>query len=260
MFEMLPGLTGELSASVILLLIAAAMVAGYIDALVGGGGLITIPALLAAGVPPIQALGTNKLQACAGSGTASLTLMFKRKVRFSTVSWAMLMAFVGALIGAGLVQRFNADTLNVLIPAVIILIVVYFIFAPKPNSDQREPLVSATVHRVTAVPAIGFYDGMFGPATGSFFVLAGVSLRGQEIVQASMTAKALNFATNVAALIVFVWFGQVAFFLGFIMMAGQFVGASFGARALMKIDPAKLRGLVVGMSLVMLAAWLWQQT
>ncbi len=245
----------EIGWLVLVILICAAAVAGYIDTLVGGGGLITIPALLAVGVPPIQALGTNKLQASMGTGTASLTLLFKREISFADVRWPMLAAFIGALLGAGLVQYVDAATLELLIPAVILLIVMYFLFSPKQNLDGGPAKVSATTHRCTVVPAVGFYDGMFGPATGSFFALAGVGLRGQGIVRASMVAKTLNFATNLASLLVFIWFGQVAVLIGFCMMIGQFVGASLGARALMRIDPTKLRSLVVIICLVMLVVW-----
>ena len=245
----------ELNWLVICVLVLAAVVAGYIDTLVGGGGLITIPALLAAGVPPIAALGTNKLQACAGTATASITLLLKKQLKLSQVSWPMLAAFIGALAGAVTVQYIDAGVLAFMIPVIISIIIIYFVLSPKPSTESREARVSAGAYRASAVPAIGFYDGMFGPATGSFFVLAGVSLRGQGLVNASMIAKTLNFATNLASLMVFVWFGQVVFLIGLIMMLGQFVGASLGARALMKIDPAALRGLVVVVCIVMLIVW-----
>lgn len=255
MIENLGLVYSELGLWALLWLFLAAVIAGYIDALVGGGGLITIPALLLAGVPPIQALGTNKLQACAGSGTATATLMFKGKLAFRDLYLAMLTAFIGALLGAVVVQYINAEVLAFVVPAVIVLIALYFLLAKKQEVGGGEPKVSAMTHRLTAVPTVGFYDGMFGPATGSFFVLAGVSLRGQGIVESSMIAKALNFATNVASLIVFVWYGQVVFILGALMMFGQFVGASFGARSLMTINPEKLRFLVVGMCVAILLVW-----
>lgn len=259
MFDFFNSTLANLSPLTVCLLIVVAILAGYIDTLVGGGGLITIPALLAAGVAPIAALGTNKLQACAGTGTASLTLLLKKKVSFTDVFSAMGTAFIGAAVGAILVQSFDPEVLELLIPTVIVVIIVYFIFAPRPKAEPSDERISHAAYRATAVPAVGFYDGMFGPATGSFFVLAGVSLRGQTIVHASMVAKTLNFATNVASLLVFIWFGQVAFFVGFIMMLGQFVGASLGARALMTINPNALRGLVVIMCLVMLGVWVAQR-
>ena len=240
------------------LLVIAALIAGYVDTLVGGGGLITIPALLAAGLPPVAALGTNKLQACAGSGTASATLILSGRVSLRSVRWPMLMAFFGSLVGATIVQFVDKQVLEVAIPTVILLILVYFLNAPKPKDLNPRPRLSAKAYRSTAIPAIGFYDGALGPATGSFFVLAGVSLRAQEIVEATMRAKTLNFATNVAALIVFLSFGQVAIVLGVVMMFGQFLGARLGAKALYSINPNALRWLVVIMCALMLAIWLAQ--
>ena len=256
MVEVLQTAFSEFSLMAILLLLVAALIAGFIDTLVGGGGLITIPALLAAGVPPIAALGTNKLQACAGSGTATLTLVQKGKVSLNVVKWSMLTAFVGSLIGAVAVQFFDAATLEFLIPLVMVLILIYFVASPKPSAEDSQAKISQSTYRATAVPVVGFYDGMFGPATGSFFVLAGVTLRGQSIINATVVAKTLNFATNVASLLVFFWFGEVAIAIGLLMMIGQFVGARIGANTLMSINPNALRGLVVLMCVVMLAFWL----
>lgn len=255
MIEILSATYSELGFWVVLWLLLAAMLAGYIDALVGGGGLITIPALLLAGLPPIQALGTNKLQACAGSGTATATLLAKRKLVFGNLYFPMMTAFFGALLGAIAVQCIHAVALAFVVPMIIVIIALYFLVAPRQAVSGGKPKISAKTHRVTAVPAVGFYDGMFGPATGSFFVLAGVSLRGQGIVESSMVAKALNFATNIAALCVFIWFGQVSFILGGLMMIGQFVGASLGARSLMTIDPGRLKFFVVGVCIAILVVW-----
>jgi len=245
----------EPSITTLLWLVAAAFVAGFIDTLVGGGGLITIPALMVAGVPPIFALGTNKLQAVAGSGTASMTMLLRGKVRFSEVRSLMLAAFLGSLLGSIVVQFFNAGLLNIVIPIVIVLIAVYFVMAPTQSLTEREPRISKTVYRATAVPGIGFYDGMFGPGTGSFLVLAGVSLRGHQIVDATAIAKTLNFATNLASLLVFISFAKVLWLIGVVMMFGQFFGASLGSRVLLTINPVFLRYLVIIVCFAILIAW-----
>ena len=255
MFEFVTENFAGVGAVAILGLFIAAVVAGYIDTLVGGGGLITIPALLLAGIPPIQALGTNKLQASAGTGTATITLLTKNQLQLDVIKWSMLFAFFGAIIGAVVVQFVDADVLSIIVPIVIVVIAIYFVIAPSQNIDGGEPKISGVKYRCGVVPTIGFYDGMFGPATGSFFVLAGVGLRGQSIVKASMVAKSLNFATNIASLLVFYWFGQIAVVVGLVMMLGQFVGASFGARALMRINPEKLRYMVVLMCVTILVFW-----
>ena len=223
--------------TVIVLLLAAAFVAGYIDTLVGGGGLITIPALMAAGLPPIMALGTNKLQAVAGSATATITLLSQSKIKFFDVKWLMVAAFIGSLVGATAVQFIDTDVLNWVIPSVIMAIGAYFIITAKKKVVERPPLLTKKAYGLTAVPVVGFYDGMFGPGTGSFFVWAGVALKGQAIVRSTMTAKALNFSTNLAALIVFTWFGKIAWGIGLSMMLGQALGAHLGAKSLMTVNP-----------------------
>ena len=245
----------ELSLWVLLALCLAAFAAGYLDTLVGGGGLITIPALLMAGVPPLAALGTNKLQAVSGSGTASIMMFRLKRVRFAEVRWLMLIAFAGSLLGTIAVQYFSVEALNILIPLVIILIAVYFLLAPKQVTETREARISHSAYASSAVPVIGAYDGMFGPGTGSFFVLAGVSLRGQQIVDATARAKTMNFATNLASLLVFAIYGQLWIVVGLVMMIGQITGARLGAKTLVTINPAVLRYLVIGMCLVMLVSW-----
>jgi len=243
------------SLAVLVVLVLSAFVAGYIDTLVGGGGLITIPALMAAGLPPILALGTNKLQAVAGSATASLAMLRGNKIVFADVKWLMLAAFIGSLVGALLVQLIDASVLNIIIPLVLLFIGIYFILSPNQSLIERPPTLSKPAFGLTAVPSIGLYDGMFGPGTGSFFVWAGVSLRGQPIVLSTMVAKTLNFATNVAAVIVFVSLGKVVWMLGLTMMLGQVVGASLGARSLMTIAPTILRYLVITICFTILAWW-----
>lgn len=245
----------DISLLTLILLVFAAFVAGYIDALVGGGGLITIPALMAAGIPPIYALGTNKLQAVAGSGTATFTMFSFAKVRFREVKGLMSMAFIGALFGAVAVQFFDASLLNFLVPLVIVLIAAYFLFAAQQVVNPREPKVSSRTYGLSAVPIVGAYDGMLGPGTGSFFVWTGVTLRGQSIVESTMIAKTLNFATNLAALMVFVAYSKVLWAVGLLMMLGQIVGARLGSKSLMSINPSYLRYLVIVLCFVMLIAW-----
>jgi len=245
----------DLSITVLVFLCVAALIAGFLDTLVGGGGLITIPALLMAGVPPIFALGTNKLQAVMGTGMASVMMFSRKKVEFSSVKLLMTAAFVGSVVGSVVVQFFKSEVLSILIPLVIVFIAVYFVAMPNQSLSVREPRISRKTYGGTAVPAIGFYDGMFGPGTGSFFVLAGVSLRGQEIVSATATAKTLNFATNLASLLVFIAFGKLLWLVGGVMMIGQAIGANLGARTLLTINPVLLRYLIIGVCFVMLISW-----
>ncbi|MBX2847348.1 MAG: TSUP family transporter [Acidiferrobacterales bacterium] len=249
----------DISLGLLCLLLAAAMLAGFIDTLVGGGGLITIPALLMSGVPPIAALGTNKLQAVVGSGTASYMMFSRQRVVFTKVKKVMLIAFIGSILGSIIIQFLDAQLLRVIIPIVITAIALYFLFAPTKSLAQKSrKRLSEKVYRNTVVPGIGFYDGMFGPATGSFFVLADVALRGAEIIDATARAKTLNFATNIASLLIFIAAGKVLWLVGGVMMLGQFIGANIGARCLLRINPNALRYLLVAMCFLMLFLWLLQ--
>ena len=248
----------DISLGIILVLFCVALLASFVDVLVGGGGLLTIPALLFAGVPPISALGTNKLQGIAGSGTASLRLLMQGHVKFKDVRWWMLASFFGSALGTVLVQNINTAVLNWLITAVITMIAGYFLFAPK-TSEVTHKRLSSRLYGATIVPLIGFYDGMFGPATGSFFVMSGVSLRGFTVVAATMVAKTVNFASNFGGLIVFAWFGKVYWQLGLVMVAGSILGAFLGTKILLTINPNMLRYLIVVMSFTILVAWLYRE-
>ena len=247
----------EISAVMLLTLFALAFVAGYLDTLVGGGGLITIPALLAAGLSPLAALATNKLQAVGGSGTATVSLWLKGQFDLTEVGWLMFSAFVGSLLGTLAVQQIDAEALHFIVPSVVVVIAIYFIVMPSVDGSHRAERLTKTQYGLSAVPAIGAYDGMFGPGTGSFFVLAGSALRGQDIVRATKFAKPLNFATNAASLTVFIYYAQVLWAVGFMMMLGQFLGARLGARRLMTIDPSVLRYFVIGLCVVMLISIFW---
>ena len=132
----------EITLFTAVLLFLAAFVAGYIDTLVGGGGLITIPALLAVGVPPLMALGTNKLQAVGGSGTSTITLLMRKQYRIQDIAWLIVSAFVGSVIGTIIIQFVDAKHLEFLIPCVIVVIALYFTFSPKASTVHREPRIS----------------------------------------------------------------------------------------------------------------------
>ena len=166
----------------------------------------------------------------------------------------MLAALIGLVIGTIIIQFVNTQTLTFVIPIVLLLIAIYFLASPTANENAK-PKLSKRKYQNLVVPVIGAYDGMFGPGTGSFFALAGVSLRGHCIINATAVAKTLNFATNFASLIVFLIAGQVVWLIGLIMMAGQVVGAWLGAHSLFKINPAHLRLLVVAMCLGMLVKY-----
>ena len=242
------------SLEILAFLFLIGVLAGFLDTLVGGGGLLAVPALLLSGIPPIYVLGTNKFQGSMGTGIATFLLFRKKKLDLQSVKNLMIASFIGSVIGGIIVQFVDTEILSFVIPIVLVIIAIYFIVSPKPrvissssNSDKRFELY--------AVPGVGFYDGMFGPGAGSFFVMTGVMLKKLEIIQATILAKPLNFASNIAGLIVFFIFGHIAFIVGLVMMLGQFIGSFVGTHYLLKANPKVIRILIVISSLAMLAKY-----
>ena len=242
------------SLEILAFLFLIGVLAGFLDTLVGGGGLLAVPALLLSGIPPIYVLGTNKFQGSMGTGIATFLLFRKKKLDWQSVKNLMIASFIGSVIGGIIVQFIDTEILSFVIPIVLVIIAIYFIVSPKPrvinsssNSDKR--------FESYAVPGVGFYDGMFGPGAGSFFVMIGVMLKKLEIIQATILAKPLNFASNIAGLIVFFIFGHIAFIVGLVMMLGQFIGSFVGTHYLLKANPKVIRILIVISSLAMLAKY-----
>ncbi|WP_049630080.1 TSUP family transporter [Cellvibrio sp. pealriver] len=248
----------EFAWEILLFLFFAAAVAGFMDTLAGGGGLITIPALVVSGVPPLAALGTNKFQSSFGSGTSSFLLFKRKKIHWAEMRPMMIAAFIGSAIGTLIVQFIDTHVLGFVIPLVLIIIAVYFIAAPYLKLDSGQPRISNALYQKTVIPAIGVYDGMFGPGTGSFLALAGVSLRGLELIKATAMAKPLNFATNIASLIVFILADQVMWMAGFAMIVGQILGAWMGSHYLFRVNPKVLRLLIVTICFIMLGNYFYK--
>lgn len=237
-------------------LLFVAIVAGFLDTLAGGGGLLTLPALMITGLPPLSALATNKLQSSMGSATATLMMLRYKHVCWHNVKWLMLAAFIGSAIGTVIIQLINADALTIIIPVVISFIGLYFLFTPTVDETNKRPIISAPHYKKIVVPIIGCYDGLFGPGTGSFFALAGRALRAQSFLEATAIAKSLNFSTNIASLIVFLLSGKIIWLIGITMMLGQFIGAWLGAHCLFKVPVKYLRYIVVSMCFAMLVKYI----
>jgi uncharacterized membrane protein YfcA len=245
----------NLSYELLAFLFFVAIAAGFLDTLAGGGGLLTLPALMMAGLPPLSALATNKLQSSMGTATATFMMLRNKHVRWHHVKWLMFAAFIGSAMGTVIIQLINTDALTIVIPVVICFIGLYFLFTPTVDEANKKPRMSASRYKKLVVPVIGCYDGLFGPGTGSFFALAGRALRAQPFLEATAIAKTLNFSTNIASLIVFFFAGQVIWLVGFAMMLGQSIGAWLGAHCLFKIPVNYLRYLVVFICFAMLVKY-----
>ena len=239
------------SIEILTFLFCVGVVAGFLDTLVGGGGLLAVPALLLSGIPPIYVLGTNKFQGSMGTGLATFLLFKKKKLDWNSVKNLMFASFIGSIVGGVVIQFFDTQFLSFVIPIVLVFIAIYFIISPKPKSITSNPKPNKKFE-LYAVPVVGFYDGMFGPGAGSFFAMTGVMIKKLEIIQATILAKPLNFASNIAGFIVFFSFGHIAFLIGLLMMMGQMIGAFFGTHYLLKANPLIIRLLIVIISISML--------
>jgi len=243
------------SIEILAFLFFVGVVAGFLDTLVGGGGLLAVPALLLSGIPPIYVLGTNKFQGSMGTGIATFLLFRKKKLDWNSVKNLMFASFIGSIVGGVIIQFVDTQFLSFVIPIVLVFIAIYFIVSPKPKSIASNPK-SNKKFELFAVPVVGFYDGMFGPGAGSFFAMTGVMLKKLEIIQATILAKPLNFASNIAGFIVFFSFGHIAFLIGLLMMMGQMIGAFFGTHYLLKANPLIIRLLIVIISISMLIKYM----
>ncbi len=227
------------------------LVAGFVDAIAGGGGLIALPAILSAGLPPVMALGTNKMQSVVGTSIAALT--FGRKGFFSLRQMVVpvLATFAGSFLGAVSVKQIDTSILSTIVPVALVLIALYFLFAPRlTDADRVARLSFARLVPVLGF-AVGFYDGIFGPGTGSFFTLAFVTLFGLGLTRAAGHTKLLNMTSNLAALALFIPSGDVVWPVALVMATGQIIGGYFGALTGIRFGARLIRPLVVVVSIAL---------
>lgn len=244
-FRRLPHFMIDITLHTLALLALAAFVAGFIDSIAGGGALITVPMLLLAGFSPVETLGTNKLQGLFGSGSATLAYAAKGQVDVrGQLPWAAL-ALVGGAAGAMLATVVPGDVLRALLPILLLAIGLYFALKPSMDDVDRSERISPVVFGLTVVPAIGFYDGVFGPGTGSFFMLAFVGLAGYGVLKATAHTKMLNFASNIGGFAAFALVGAVAWKVGIVMGIAQFLGARLGATLAVSIGARLIKPLLV---------------
>lgn len=236
---------------VLLALAGVGMLAGFVDAIAGGGGMIALPALLSAGLPPVAALATNKLQGSVGTAMAALTFWRRGFVSLRALLPAMLLTFAGSLSGALVVKQLDVSVLDVAVPVALIGIALYFLFAP--NLSDVDKTARLPFQRFVPVLgfAIGFYDGIFGPGTGSFFTIGFVMLFGLGMTRASGNTKVLNLVSNLAALVIFIFSGDVVWPVGIAMAAGQVLGGYIGARTGIRFGAKVIRPLVVLVSIAL---------
>lgn len=241
----------ELEPLILLALVGVGLLAGFVDAIAGGGGLITIPALLSIGMPPVLAFGTNKVQSVIGTGMAAWTYWRKGLVDIGALLPAIAAAFGAGFLGAFVVKRIDVSVLNYAVPVALIVIALYFMFAPKLTDSDRHARLSFVLFVPVMGFAIGFYDGIFGPGTGSFLTMGFVTLFGLGLTRAAGHTKFVNLASNLGGLALFIPSGDVIWSAAAAMAVGQLVGGYLGAMTGIRFGARLIRPLVVVVSIAM---------
>ena len=237
-------------------LTATAVLTGFIDAIAGGGGLIMMPALLSAGVPPVNALATNKLQSMFGTATAYSNYARKGLIDWRANLLTVTLVFAGASGGVILVQSIDTKALSLIIPLLLTAVAIYVLVSPRMSDEDAHQRISARAYAPVGA-AIGAYDGFFGPGTGSFFATSLVGLRGLGLTRATALTKLFNLTSNVASVLLFAIGGQMFWLLGLCMAAGAMLGGWIGSHTAIRFGAQVIRPLLVILSLGLTARLLW---
>lgn len=243
----------DLSLGVLAGLAASAFVAGGVDAVAGGGGLLTVPALLLAGLDPAAAVATNKLQGVFGSASAVATYGKAGHVDFRRFAPVACAAAAGGLAGAAALGAVPTAALSAAMPVVLVAVALYFSVSPAIRADTGRQRLHPAVFALVVAPLIGFYDGLFGPGAGSFYLLGLVTLAGLRLLPATGATKLLNLASNAAALLVYAASGRIWWSAGLVMAAAALAGAHAGSRVALRTGHRLIRPALVVVCLLVAA-------
>ncbi|WP_143591229.1 TSUP family transporter [Thermoactinospora rubra] len=246
----------------VVVLLVAAVGAGWIDAVVGGGGLVQLPALMVAGVSPVQAMATNKLSSVFGTASAAATYALTTKVDRGVAVPAGVLAVGSAGLGALAAAAVSAKVLRPVVMAVLLAVALLVTLRPAmgavPSPHLRTRARTAAAVAVGGV-GIAFYDGVMGPGTGTFLIIAFTTILGLDFVHASATAKIVNTGTNVGALVVFAWQGHLLWGLGLGMAVCNVAGAQLGARMALRRGTGFVRVVLLCVVAAMVVRLAWMQ-
>lgn len=232
-------------------LFATGLVAGFVDSIAGGGGLITVPVLLSVGLGPQETLGTNKLQATFGSGSAAWHYAAAKTVPIKDCARGFVFSFVGAALGALVVQQLNPSFLRGAIPFLLIAVALYTLLKPQLGAADLHPRMAHSRFDLLFGLLIGFYDGFFGPGTGTFWTMACMLGLGFNMARATGYSKVMNLASNLSSLGFFLLGGKVYFGAGLVMGIGQLAGARIGAKMVIAKGTRFIRPIFIAVVLAL---------
>ena len=235
----------------LIFLAICAVISGCIDTIAGGGGLISVPALLMVGMPPILSLGTNKLQATFGSFAASYHFLRTKHISYKEVLWGVIYCSIGASFGTISVFFIHPEILKRLLPLLLLAVILYMVFKPQAGKLDRHHRMPSHLFFLLFGFSLGFYDGFFGPGTGSLWAISLVAIMGFNIRKATMHTKVYNFISNIISLIWFIFAGHIAYTCGLIMAVGQYIGARIGAHLVIHKGTSLIRPLFLSMVSIM---------
>ncbi|WP_088043290.1 TSUP family transporter [Bacillus sp. EAC] len=244
----------DLDPSLFITLIIFGFLAAFIDSVVGGGGLITLPVLLFTGLPPAAAVATNKLAGSIGSLTSTIMFYRSGKLDLKSVYKLFPLTFIGSMIGAWTVHLMNPNVLKPLMLVTLAAVAIYTIFKKDWGSisTNKKLSISRIIIFIICIFSIGFYDGFLGPGTGSFLIFAFL-MTGFDFLKAAGNAKFLNFGSNIAALLMFMYLGQIHYVYGLCMGLAQIAGAICGSKFAIKQGSGYVRILFILVTCLLLA-------
>jgi uncharacterized membrane protein YfcA len=246
------------SMDMLLFLIAAGFIAAFIDSVVGGGGLISVPALLLTGLSPSMVLGTNKLGSTLSSTTSTLSFLSSGKINRKLVLALFPLSFIGAALGTFTVHLVPSAFLRPIVVCLLVVLLVYTLMKKNWGALAAPRVMTTPIKVAAAVCAfiLGFYDGFFGPGTGSFLLFMFLLL-GFDFVGASGNAKVLNMASNIASLGSFLWLGSVHLGYGLPMGIAMIAGALVGSRLAIRHGARYVKPLFIIVTSLLVGKQLW---
>jgi uncharacterized membrane protein YfcA len=244
----------DINIEIIVILALFGFLAAFIDSIVGGGGLISLPALMFLGLNPAAAVATNKLAGTMGSFTSTLSFYRSGKLDLRSVYHFFPLAFFGSMLGAWTVHLINPVILKPLMLCMLAAVAIYTIFKKDWGtiSTYKKLSITKLAGFIVLIFAIGFYDGFLGPGTGSFLIFAFLMV-GFDFIKAAGIAKFLNFGSNIAALIMFIYLGHIHYVYGFIMGIAQILGAVVGSQFAIKKGSQFVRILFIIVTIILLS-------
>lgn len=234
-----------------LFLCLSGFIAAFVDSIAGGGGIISLPAFLAAGVPPYFALGTNKFASTAASLISSLGYARSETVDFRLIKYLAPFTLIGAICGAHIVLKIDQRLLYIMVLVLVFGVGIYSMFSKKMGRTGALPDINRnnTIYGILLAFSLGFYDGFFGPGTGSFLMFGLMALYHFDFIHASANARVLNFVSNISALVTFAIQRQVNYAIGLPVLLAMICGAALGTKMALHKGVRLVKPIFILMSL-----------